>query len=363
MTPDNTNANSSSDATYHASGPVKSGSGHPGRGLFWLAVGMVVVGLAIIGVALTSMLQPQPLPYERTTSKAEPASYQAVTLPEAKGAKPDVERVEWHTPNVRGPVAASLIMRENNGRVVPLDWQNFVTDPVFFADLSIGEVSKVMAAIRKHVSEDAVVLSWWDLSRKIHLIAGRQAPLDDSLARGLQIPAAWSDSREAVQREERAFWGKTATKSASDSFSTFIDALANDEEHGAEVLRSLGANSEVFIAVHLSDIWKLAASRPNKIGIAYRDFPSAGLAHGVIKTVRQWIADNKMTFPYAIEPIGNAVRVHYFTDGSSSNTLLAKLLPFSESNPLLLKNFELVYQHRGFWIYKLRGAEPRMSTR
>lgn len=363
MKPNQSNASNLPDAR---NGSNQEGSGSSvtnGKRQAWLAFGLVAVGITLIGIAAKSMFQPEPMPYDRVISTAEPSSYQSLTLPEARREEPRIQKVEWRTPGVRGPVAVTLAMPEGDGRMVPLDWQNFVTDPVFSADLSITEVDKVMKAIRKHVANDAVVLSWWDLSRKIRLIAGRHAPLDDSLARGLIIPAAWSGSRERVLREEQPFWGKGATKSESEAFDAFIDALLKDEEHGVEDLRSLGGDGEIFIAVHLSDIWKLATARPNKIGIAYRDFPSAGQAHGVIKTVRQWISDEKMAFPYAIEPIGNAVRVHHFTDAKSSKALLAKLLPFSESNPLTLKQFQLVYQHRGFWIYKLNAAESKMSTR
>lgn len=327
----------------------------------WMAGGLVATGLVLAGLAANSVLQPAPMPYDRTMTAADPSSYQPLSLPEALRSKPDIQRLEWHTPGVRGPIASALVMRDREGRMVPLDWQNFVTEPVLAADLTITEVNKVLSAVREHVPKEAVVLSWWDLSRKIRLIAGRQAPLDDPLVRGLLVPTAWAGSGERVLAKERPFWATGTATPESGAFGTFIDALTKDELAGAEALRSLGGNADIYLAVHLSDIWKLASSRPDKIGIAYRDFPAAGQAHGVIKAVRQWMAENKMGLPYAIEPIGNAVRLHHFTDRASSQVLLAKLLPFSESNPMTLSQFDLVYQHRGFWIFKLKGPVAKSS--
>ncbi|MEQ1672405.1 MAG: hydroxylamine oxidation protein HaoB, partial [Hyphomicrobium sp.] len=136
-------------------------------------------------------------------------------------------------------------------------------------------------------------------------------------------------------------------------FTNYIDALLLDEDKGADALRVLAPGKDVYVAVHLSDVWKVAAARPDRIEIAYRDFPSAGQSHGVMKATREWISGQKITGGYAIEPIGNAVRLHYFSGSAGSDLLIAKLLPFSTSNPMQLKRLQLVYQHRGFWIYRL----------
>lgn len=315
---------------------------------------LALIGAVIVGLAAYSSLLPDPAPYERVAANVEASSYSELGLTDDAVKAMNIHRLEWRTPSVRGPVASALIANGTDKRPVALDWQNFVTEPVLFSDSSIKEVSKVLAAIRENVPQDATLLSWWDFARKVRLVAQRRAPLDDPQARGLLIPSAWITSSDRVLADERAFWGSGATKQDGETFTRYIDALLMDEASGAEALRALVPDGNAFMAVHLSDIWKAATAKPGRIGIAYRDFPGAGQSHGVMKAVRQWMTEAKIEGAYAVEPIGSAIRIHYFTDKTSANTLLAKLLPFTESNPLLLKEFNLVYQHRGFWIYKIK---------
>src|SRR5690606_16681412 len=103
-----------------------------------------------------------------------------------------------------------------------------------------------------------------------------------------------------------------------------------------------------YVAVHLSDIWKLAMERPDDLSISSKDFPGSA-THGVMRTASQWLRDQKLDGSYAVEPVGNAVRVHYLTKSADAERLIAKMLPFTSSNPTQLTHLKLVYQHRGFW--------------
>lgn len=331
----------------------------PPRAAGTWGLALAAAGAVIAALALNSALLPDATPYERVAVAADPSSYAELGLADQKQEAAGIRRFEWRTQGVRGPVASALVATDENQRTVALDWQNFVTEPVIYSDLSVKEVGKVLTAIRDNVPENATILSWWDLSRKIRFLAQRQAPLDDPQARGLLVPSAWKRSAGSVLADETAFWGKGVPQSEQQTFSRYIDALMLEESAGADALRALAPGREAYIAVHLSDIWKAASIRPESISIAYRDFPGAGQSHGVMKAVRQWIGESKIEGAYAVEPVGNAVRIHYLTNKASAGTLLAKLLPFSESNPLQLKEFELVYQHRGFWIYKIK---PKEST-
>ena len=315
---------------------------------------LIAVGAALFGLAGYSHFQPPVFPYETKLSDASSEAFSGATGSAANLGK--VEQLELRAPGQRDPIANILIGREANGRVVPLNWQNNVTEPVLAADLSSAEVAKVTAAIKEHVPSDAVVLSWWDLSRKIRLVSERQAPLDDPLARGLLLPAAWGAAEAMIKDRERAFWGAGVPATDADVFAKFIAALLLDEEHGADALASLAPGKTVFVAVHLSDIWKIAAEHPDRISIAYRDFPGSG-SHGVMKAARQWMAEQKILGGFAVELVGNAVRLHYLPKADEENLLITKMLPFSTSNPMRLTQLKLVYQHRGFWIYKLTPAK------
>jgi len=229
-----------------------------------------------------------------------------------------------------------------------------VTEPIFAADLTVAEVGKVAKAIHDHVPADAVVLSWWDLSRKIRLVSQRNAPLDDPLARGLLVPAAWEGARPLIARQERAYWGAAVPEAEGPRFSRFIDALLLGEAEGADALAALAPGQDTYVAVHLSDIWKIAMERPESLSLASKDFPGS-VSHGVMRTASRWLRDQKLDASYAVEPVGQAVRVHYLSKPDDRERLIVKMLPFTSSNPTQLSRFNLVYQHRGFWIYKLAG--------
>ncbi len=302
--------------------------------------GLIVAGSAILGWAAWSSLRPPSLPYEQAT---------AAGLDIAR-----LERIEIRAPEAGSPIATGIVTRDADQRATPLGWRNAVTEPVFFADIDPADTAKVLAAIREHAPAEAVVFAWWDMSRRIRALAGRRAPLDDPLARGLLTPGAWTVNVAAINENQRAYWGAGVPSGEGETFAKFIDALLMDESRGVAALAEIAGGKEVFVAVHLSDLWKAAAARPDLLSIAYRDFPGGGDTHGVMKAAREWLQENGIEGGFAVEPMGGAIRLHYLPHKTDSARLLARLLPFSTSNPLKLERLELVYQHKGYWIYKLR---------
>jgi hydroxylamine oxidation protein HaoB len=279
------------------------------------------------------------------TSESEAKAFESLNL-----FRDRLQRIEIRSPEERRPVATGVVARDGE-RLAPLMWRNEVTEPVFFADETTADVTKVLAAIREHTPQDAVLLAWWDLSRAIRIATGRDAPLDDPLARGLLLPAAWPEAPEA----ERKRWGAGVDPKAASPFEEFIGALVADEANGAARLAHLAAGKPAYIVVHISDVWKAAAAAPDRISVAYKDFASSGLSHGVIKSATQWMREEKIDGGFAVEPMGGATRLHYFKRNQDGATLLAKMLPFSTSNPARLERLELVYQHKGWWIYRLKS--------
>jgi hydroxylamine oxidation protein HaoB len=311
-----------------------------------IGAALVAGGLALLGWAGYSALKP----VSHYALTMAPVSTDDTKELAALELVPDaLLRVEIRSPDERRPVATGLVARDG-ARLAPLVWRNDVTESILFPDISAADATKALAAIRAHVEDDAVVLAWWDLSRAIRAVAKRNAPLDDSAARGLAIPATWTEAQEA----ERLRWGAGAEPSSQESFGRFIDALLSDEQQGAEILAALAGGKPAYVAVHISDVWKAAAARPARLTIGYKDFPSAGISHGVIKSATQWMRDNRIDGGFAAEPMGGAVRLHYFTRKSDGDALIAKLLPFSTSNPALLTRFDLVYQHKGWWMYRIK---------
>jgi len=307
---------------------------------------LIAVGVALLGWVAYSTLRSE----AHYTFALAPAPADTVKEVEGLGLAPEaLQRVEISSPEQRRPVAAGLVLRDE-ARLAPLVWRNEVTEPILFADVTASDATKVLSAIREHVPPEAVVLAWWDLSRAIRAVAKRAAPLDDPQARGLLIPVAWPEAREA----ERARWGAGADAQSAEWFRQFIDALTTDEKQGVAALAKLGGGKPVYVAVHISDVWKAAAVKPDRLSIAYKDFASSGVSHGVIKSAQQWMREQKIEGGFAVEPTGGATRLHYFQRKGDSDALVAKLLPFSTSNPMQMERMELVFQHKGYWIYRLK---------
>ncbi|WP_442753370.1 hydroxylamine oxidation protein HaoB [Methylocystis sp. JAN1] len=314
----------------------------------FIGAGLVAGGLALLGWAGYSTLKPA----SHYAFAIAPVSQDEAREAASLGLAPEtLQRIEIKSPEERRPIASGLVAQDG-ARLAPLVWRNEVTEPILFSDVSAADMAKVLAAIREHVPEDAVILAWWDLSRAIRVAAKRNAPLDDSDAAGLLIPLSWTEARET----ERARWGAGAPASSHESFGQFIDALTSDDEtRGANLLAKLAGGKAAYVAVHISDVWKAAAARPERLSIGYKDFPASGVSHGVIKSATQWMRDNKIEGAFAAEPTGGALRLHYFTRKNDSGALIAKLLPFSTSNPAQLERLELVYQHKGWWVYRLKA--------
>ena len=311
-------------------------------------VALIVFGFALLGWAIYAGLNPT-APFE---TRLTPISAEAAKDVEGFGLTPErLQQIEVSAKDERRPIATGVVARDDAGRLTPLTWRNQVTEPIFFADVSAsryGEGSRRNP--RTYVPQDAVVLAWWDFSRAIRLVAGRAAPLDDAEARGLLLPAAWS----AAGAAERARWGAGVPTSSANSFTRFMDALLDsDEARASEALKKLADGKPAYVAVRISDAWMLAAARPQQLSIAYKDFAATGVSHGLIKSAQQWMRDQKIESGFAVEPMGGATRLHYFQRKSDGDRLIARLLPFSTSLPSPLTRFSLVYQHKGWWIYRL----------
>ena len=62
------------------------------------------------------------------------------------------------------------------------------------------------------------------------------------------------------------------------------------------MLRELTGGREAYVAVHISDLYKLGLMHPDRLGVAYKDFPvKGGDVHGLNVMVKRWQEDNKHT--------------------------------------------------------------------
>ena len=319
----------------------------------FVAALLSVAGLTLLALAGYSSMTPSAEPY---VLRQGPAPADSASELSAYGVGADqLEQLEVISPDFQKPVANAIIARGADNRPVPLLWRNHATEPVFFEDLNPEDEAKVLSAIKQHVGRDAVVLAWWDFSRRIRAHADRQAPLDDMHARGLLIPNAWKANSAKIEDQQGELWGGSQSD-YGEMFQTFIEALLADEERGASMLAEMVPAKSVFVALRLYDVWRLAVARPERLSIAYKDFVNVGDAHGAMKAVRDWMRQQRIEAGYAVEPEKGWVRVHYLPRPADAQLLLTRLLPFSTSNPLALTRLQLVYQYKGYWIYELKRS-------
>ena len=328
----------------------------PSLGIFLVAGGFLVLGwLAYL------WLSPGQAPYHyKLTEEGGIDKFAKLGL----DAWPDlgISKQEVLVEGVDQPVAVAYLARRGNAKPVMLSWENRTGEPVVFVDGKLSELTTLASVIAKHVPKDAVILAWWDTSRQIRLLTGYETMFTSHLGEPFILPSLWRPRIKAIEKYEREFWGAPASAEESRKFQRFADALVADPKEGAAMLRELTGGRESYVAVHLSDLYKLGLMRPDRLDVAYKDFPlKGGDVHGLSGMVKRWMTDNNFT-TYTVHGLSeNVVRAYFLTDAKSGNTLLAQMLPFTNSQPLELQAVQLVYQYGGYWVYKIPSAQPSSS--
>ena len=321
-----------------------------------LGIILVAGGFIMLSWFVYLWLKPTPSPYHyKLVEEGGVDKFNKLGLE----AWPDL-RISKHEVIVEGvdhPLAVGYLARRGNARPIMLNWENRSGEPVAFVDGKLSELIALASAIGKHVPKDADILAWWDTSRQIKLLTGYQPVFDSHLGEPHIVPALWRTKNEAIEKYEQEFWGAPASAEEAQKFKRFVDALVAEPNEGAAMLRELTGGREAYVAVHLSDLYKVGLMRPDRLGAAYKDFPlQGGNVHGLSGLVKQWSIENNHT-AYSVHGLSeNLVRAYFLTDEKSGKTLLAKMLPFTTSNPLEFQALKLVYQYGGYWVYKIPSA-------
>jgi hydroxylamine oxidation protein HaoB len=324
-----------------------------------LGILLVVGGFLMFGWLAYLWLSPGPAPYHyKMTEEGGIEKFGKLGL----DAWPDlsISRQEIVVEGVDEPVAAAYLARRGNTKPVMLAWENHLDQQIIFVDSKLSELTILAPAIAKHMPKDAVILAWWDTSRQIQLLTGLETVFTSHLSEPLITPSFWRPQIEAIEKYERQFWGSTASAEERGKFQRFADALLAEPTEGAAMLRELTGGREAYVVVHISDLYKLGMMRPDRIGVAYKDFPvkGSGDVHGLNIMVKRWLADNNYTSHTVHGLSENNVRAYFLTDDKSVNTLLAQMLPMTTSLILEIKAVEMVYKHGGYLVYKIPSAQP-----
>ncbi|MFO1218037.1 MAG: hydroxylamine oxidation protein HaoB [Burkholderiaceae bacterium] len=326
----------------------------PARGVApSLGLALVAAGLALLAWLAYSWPQPGRAPYRyQLVEEGGVERFAALGLeawPELKIGKYEV-RVD----GVDQPIAVAHVARSGAAGPVMLDWDNRSGEPLVFADTKPGELATLAQAIAKHAPKDALVLGWWDTARQLRLLAGRETLVDAHVGEPFIAPQMWQARAAAIAQHEAEFWGRPPSAAEAQRFRRFAEALASEPDRGAAMLRELAGGQPAYVAVHVSDLYKLGLLLPDRLGVAFKDFPVKADVHGPIAFVKRWMTQNKYTAYTLHELSDRRARVYFVANERSANTLLAQMLPLTTSKPADLSALQLVYRHGGYWVYRLR---------
>lgn len=324
-----------------------------------LGVILVAGGFLLVGWFAFLWFDPGPAPYQyRLVEEGGIEKFPKLEL----GAWPDLKltKQEIHVERMEEAIAAAYIARRGNSKPVMIGWENHVVEPMLFLDSKLSELSILAPAISKHMPKDAAILAWWDTSRQIQLLTGLDPVFTTQLNEPLIMPMVWKPRMESIAKYERDFWAAPPTEEEQRKFQRFADALSSEPTEGVAILRELTGGREGYIVVHIADLYKLGLMRPDRIGVAYKDFPvkGSGDVHGLNIMVKRWQEDNKFT-AHTVHGFSETImRAYFLTDEKSTKTLLAQMLPMTTSLILDFQPVQLVYKEGGYLVYKIPSAQP-----
>lgn len=267
-------------------------------------------------------------------------------------------------PDQSQPLAQLRYAQTQKGRVL-LDWQALVDPPFLHFIPPLAETLALAPVLKRHVTSDASVLAWWDVSRMLALLAGTQTVFNQPLDMPLFVPVPWRDGADAVHATEADFWQDASLPAddldaARERFALFTQALLAPEEEGVAQLRALAPDKAVLV-LHMRDLILLGQMAPQKLGVAFRDLGPVSEVHGMIQRVRSWMKDNDHAAYGLLHADAGPVRAVALTDEASGHTLIARLLPLIGNDQSDVAGTRLVYRTGGYIVYEL-DADAGMNS-
>lgn len=262
-----------------------------------------------------------------------------------------------------GTTLVDLAVADSQSGPVLVQWHPRVDEPFLRTLPPAAEVADLVPVLERHMPSDGILLAWWDSSREFELLAGLNVAFGEHLGIPLFVPTRWQGSRARIESIESNFWQTPTDKAVYARFQRFVQALLEDEQQGMAELHKLAGHNPAVLALHVRDIILLGQLAPDKIGVAFRDFPFSGNVHGMVGTAHRWLNQNGYDAYAAIRLNDKLLRIVALTDEASGDTLAARLLPFIGNDQSAVDGATLVYKTGGFWVYELASDSTRVAKR
>lgn len=316
---------------------------------------LVAGGLFLIGWFLYLWFKPLPPPYSyHLVDEGGVARFFNLQL----DAWPNltISKYELRVPSLEKPIAIAYQTKNRTGDSLLLSWENLVSEPIVAMSTDFSELTALAADITKHVPKEAIILGWWDTSRQLRLLADRETLFASHLGKPLLVPSYWKDRSELINQYEHQFWGGPGSADEQRQFEIFADALSSEASKGTKILRDLVGSREAYIIVHAVDLYKLAVMRPDRIDLAFKDFPLTGNVHGLAGQVKAWMKENGYN-TYTLQSLSEkSVRAYFLNESKYGKILLSHMLPLMNSTPVDFQSLQVVHKQGGYWVFKLPSA-------
>jgi len=315
----------------------------------------VTGGFFLLSWFLYLWFKPLPPPYNyqlvQEGGSAQFSNLQLEAWPDLK-----INKYEVRVPSLDKPVAIVYSTSNSTGSSILLNWENLVSEPIVTASVDFAELITLATDISQHVPKDAIILGWWDTSRQLKLLSGRDTLFTSYLAHPLIVPSYWKDRSEVIGEYEREFWGPLGSAEEQEKFKVFADALSSEASKGANMLKEVAGSREAYIVVHPADLYKLAMMYPDRLDLAFKDFPLTGNVHGLAGQVKAWMKENGYN-TYTLQSLSEkSVRAYFLNETQKGKVLLSHMLPLMNSTPVDFEAFQVVHKQGGYWVFKLPSA-------
>lgn len=324
----------------------------------WRARELIGWTLVVLGAALLAwwgLHQPATVaevPYSYRPVAATPVG----PLQDLTKLAPDARlELEELVATASGRPVATLARLHRPGRApATVEWRSALAEPVLRNDIDPTEELRLLQALRDHLPPDTTVLALPALSARLETILDLDAPLaaaDDRA--GLRILDPWQPAADAIRAFETQRDGRTGDATADMAWRELQDGLLADIVEGVARLRRVARRHPAYLVLHVQDVFVLGLARPDRLAVGLHDFPGGGQVHDQARLVKSWMADNGHA-GYAGLPRGtSAFRVFFLPEPEGTATLIANLLPFNTARLGGVTGLTLVFQHRGYWVYRL----------
>ncbi len=205
-------------------------------------------------------------------------------------------------------------------------------------DLRYQIWSQAFHAIQQHVKPTSLLISWWDNAQRLHLFTGVNTWSDRPIAELYAV----AETRKLWQDVSGGFAKNDA------NIKQLARWLTMDAEQALqEIKATTDDHKQVYLLLSADDlarIQEIEQASGTSLALESQVFYHGDNIHSQIARVKQWARETG-TGSYLLQPLpGVGVRAWRSVDQLTQNSLLVRLLPFTQSLQEPLAGVNKVFQ-------------------